>query len=141
MPMQEQREDIMKINSSTAVIGYSAGVLDKQGGGSSHQDQPQDQKRKAQDNLQVPENVQESEEASSSGEQIDQAVEAFQHEMEAQSNGLSATVEGTGPGLKVVLKDGAGSVVRQFSGEEFVKMRKSSSKDGRVRGKILDQKL
>lgn len=131
----------MKINSSTGVIGYSAGVLDKQGGGESPQGHSQNQKRKDQETSPSMEQPQEGIETAPSGEQVDQAVEAFQHEMENQANGLSASVEGTGPGLKVVLKDESGSVVRQFSGDEFVKMRKTATKDGRVRGKILDQKL
>jgi hypothetical protein len=69
------------------------------------------------------------------------AIESFQHDAQTQQHGLSASQVGQGPGLKVVLKDGTGAIVRQFTGEEFVRLREAASKDGRVRGKILDQKL
>ncbi len=70
-------------------------------------------------------------------EKLDNALEKFK--VEAKANGLDTSVSGRGPGLKVTLTDGSGAVVRQFTGEEFVKMREGSH-DGR-RGKILDQKL
>ena len=73
--------------------------------------------------------------------QIDEAIEAFQIDTQAQENGLKASLSGNGPGLKVVLKDCQGSIVRQFTGEEFLRLRQSLSKDDRICGKILDQKL
>jgi hypothetical protein len=73
--------------------------------------------------------------------QIDAAVEAFQVDSQTQENGLKISVVGLGPGLKVVLKDLTGTIVRQFTGEEFLRIRKSQSKDSRNSGKILDQKL
>jgi len=70
-------------------------------------------------------------------QKLDSAIEKFKEE--AKANGLDTQVSGDGPGLRVTLTDGSGAVVRQFTGEEFVKMREGSH-DGR-RGKILDQKL
>ena len=49
--------------------------------------------------------------------------------------------EGRGPGLKVILKDSQGGIVRQLSGEEFLRLRQGSSTEPRMRGKILDQKF
>lgn len=76
-----------------------------------------------------------------SEEELQAAVDAFQKDEHAQASGLSAEVAGQGPGLKVTLKDGNGGVVRQFTGEEFLRLREASARDGRTRGKILDQKL
>ncbi len=66
------------------------------------------------------------------------AVRAFQGETQPQ--GLHADVVGHAPGLRVVLKDVRGQVIRQFSGEEFLKLRANSTTDARARGKILDRK-
>ncbi len=73
-------------------------------------------------------------------QEIEKAVGAFGEDVQARASGLSATAEGSGPGLRIVLKDSAGSVVRQFTGEEFLELRKVAGKDSRARGKILDQK-
>jgi len=70
-------------------------------------------------------------------EMIDQAVESFSKD----SQGLHAQVSGQGLGLKVTLTDGSGAVVRQLTGEEFVRLREAAGTDTRARGKILDQKL
>ena len=72
---------------------------------------------------------------------IDDAVQSFKNDEAAQAHGLSATVEGTGPGLNIHLKDCNGAVLRQFSGEEFLKLREATGKSVGLRGKILDQKL
>jgi hypothetical protein len=72
---------------------------------------------------------------------VENAVDAFQKDDQARVSGLQASMIGQGPGLRVILKDGSGAIVRQFTGEEFVKLREAVSKDGRARGKILDQKL
>jgi hypothetical protein len=69
-------------------------------------------------------------------ERLDEAVLAFQKDSQAQGQGIAAE---KAPGLKVVLKDGAGSVIRLFSGEDFIKMREAIQ-DGRISGKIIDQK-
>ncbi len=74
-------------------------------------------------------------------EEVQAAVKAFHSDMQTQANGLSAAVEGSGPGLRVVLKDGSSAVIRQFTGEEFLKLREAVGKDIKARGKILDQKL
>jgi hypothetical protein len=72
------------------------------------------------------------------------AVEAFRSDTHARAQGLQADVNGSGPGLRVVLRDGNGAVVRQFTGEEFVQLRQAASSSGgdlRHRGKLLDRKL
>ena len=67
---------------------------------------------------------------------VAEAVESFQFDTQATHHGLQASLVGQGPGLRVVLKDSQGAVVRQLSGEEFIRLREATS-----RGKILDQKL
>lgn len=67
---------------------------------------------------------------------IQEALEEF-----TASNTLRAQAEGSGPGLKIVLKDGTGAVIRQMTGEEFLKLRETAKNDGHARGKILDQKF
>jgi hypothetical protein len=74
-------------------------------------------------------------------ESVDSAVEEFDSERATQANGLHAHREGDGPGLRVVLKDGSGAVVRQLTGEEFLKLREAASLETQPRGKILDRKL
>lgn len=72
---------------------------------------------------------------------VGEAISEFSKDEQARLNGISAETSGKGPGLKVVLKDGNGAVIRQFTGEEFLRLREAASKDHRARGKILDQKL
>lgn len=69
------------------------------------------------------------------------AIDAFGSDADAVANGLTATRLGDGPGLRVVLKDQAGTVIRQLTGEEFLKLREAVTGDSASRGKILDQKL
>ena len=73
--------------------------------------------------------------------QLGEAVETFRSEVNKQANGLDVCMEGAGPGLKVILKDDRGSVVRSFTGEEFLKLRNAAYQEGRQSGKILDRKL
>lgn len=75
------------------------------------------------------------------GKKLDRALDGFRAEQAAFKNGLEASVAGTGPGLKVVLRDRAGNVVREMEGQEFLRLRDAGSGDSRGRGKILDQKL
>jgi uncharacterized FlaG/YvyC family protein len=75
-------------------------------------------------------------------EKLDEAVQAFAEDSQTLANGLKASVNGSGPGLKVVLTDQSGSVVRQLTCEEFMKLREMApSGSVKIRGKILDQKL
>jgi hypothetical protein len=69
------------------------------------------------------------------------AVREFDQDSQNQANGLNATLEGEWPGLRVILKDRGGVVIRQFTGDEFMRLRGTACQDGRVRGKILDQKF
>ena len=69
------------------------------------------------------------------------ALASFDTDEQAKASGLKADTQGQGPGLRVVLKDGTGAIVRQFTGEEFVKLREACAKGNAARGKILDQKL
>ncbi len=102
--------------------------------------QPRDEQRR-QPRQQYPQNKKPSDLTDKElAEEIEKAVGSFAADEQTRASGLSATAEGTGPGLRIVLKDSSGSVVRQFTGEEFLDLRKASGKDSRARGKILDQK-
>lgn len=74
-------------------------------------------------------------------ESVAAAIESFQTDDLTQSSGITADSVGQGPGLKVVLKDTKGHVLKQLSGEEFIKLREKVSAERSVRGKILDQKV
>lgn len=69
--------------------------------------------------------------------EVHEALESFEHDQRARQHGLKADVLGQGPGLRVVLKDGSGAVIRQMSGEEFVRLRDALTGSG----KLLDQKV
>ena len=71
---------------------------------------------------------------------IDELVEEFSMDPQAQAAGVKAEVEGSGPGLKVVLRDESGQFIRRFSQQEFSRIHDSSTHEGGPRGKILDQK-
>jgi hypothetical protein len=72
---------------------------------------------------------------------IEEIAENFSEDPTPQAIGLSAQTQGQGPGLKVVLKDPNGGVIRHFTGDEFLKLRESLLHETQVRGKILDQKI
>ena len=124
-------EEGMKIQSMNGTFGYSPQVREKNDGESAKQDSSHQQEQS---------NPDESGKKASP-ERVNEAIESFQTDSLALAHGLSASVEGHGPGLKVVLKDGSGSVVRQFTGEEFLKLREAAAKDVGSRGKILDRKF
>jgi uncharacterized FlaG/YvyC family protein len=127
----------MKINSLTSAAGYPITIREKRDGSFAQHYADATAESDADKN---PHNKQDSEQKPDQ-EEIDEAIEAFQTDAQAQENGLKASVSGKGPGLRVVLKDGEGGVVRQFTGEEFLRLRQSLSNDDRICGKILDQKL
>ena len=129
----------MKILPAFDVIRFQSTVREKadgqgHGGGGQHQPKKDDQSQEASD-------FEKLTHGAISSEQVGDAIHSFQNDSQTQANGLNAVAEGAGPGLKVVLRDGGGAVVRQFTGEEFLRLREAVSKDGRQRGKILDRKL
>jgi hypothetical protein len=101
---------------------------DKDQGSSGYQ-QHQDQNRKKK-----------NEEIELTDAELQDAVQVFAKDPESLKNGLSASVEGTGPGLRVTLKDGTGVTIRHLTGEEFVKLRIEAGQDQLHRGKLLDRK-
>jgi hypothetical protein len=128
----------MKINPKFETLQYPLRVREKTDSPSNQQKQNSDPEREPQGS---PENPEEFNGEDLHPERLGKALESFKVDQQAQSNGLEAKIEGTGPGLKVVLKDSAGGVIRQFTGQEFVQLREISSKGGQTRGKILDRKL
>jgi len=82
----------------------------------------------------------ESQEFEASLEAVEAAVEGFADDRMNSNNGLSASTEGSGPGLRVVLKDPSGGVLRSVSGEEFLKLREAAQ-SGVKSGRLLDRKV
>lgn len=70
---------------------------------------------------------------------LEAAVDGFTGDETNLAHGISARAEGSGPGLRVVLQDQQGGVLRSVSGEEFLRLREAVS-SGRKSGRILDQK-
>jgi hypothetical protein len=116
----------MKIGSVTALFGDSPKRERKENPEKKKDESEADSEAFARD----------AEEASA---KISSAVDSFGADTATVANGLSAEVVGQGPGLRVTLKDGRGAVVRQFTGEEFVRLREAAVGTGR--GKLLDKKV
>lgn len=139
----------MKINSLNAPVTYTGQVREKQDGHGTQQDgsgekdsesgSQSEGKLKKQRELHL--ELRTESKMDVSPERMDQAIQAFQSDVLSQANGLKASLEGVGPGLRVVLKDGSGRIIRQLSREEFLKLREGTSQESRTCGKILDQKL
>jgi hypothetical protein len=72
-------------------------------------------------------------------ESVQQAIESFAADELNQTQGITASPEGAGPGLKILLKDHAGGILRSISGEEFLKLRDAVN-SGQRSGRLLDRK-
>jgi hypothetical protein len=116
----------MKINSVTALFGDSP----------KRERRENPEKKRDESEADAEAFARDAEEAAA---KVSSAVRSFGQDTDTVANGLSAEVIGRGPGLRVTLKDGRGAVVRQFTGEEFVRLREAASGTGR--GKLLDKKL
>lgn len=123
----------MKVNvyPSTAVSMFDR-VLEKntdQRGGSNP---GSDQKKKK--------DTEENTEYEATAESIQKAIDDFSSNDVNVSHGISAIQEGSGPGLKVTLRDSSGGVLRSVTGEEFLRLREAIQA-GSKSGRILDQKV
>ncbi len=135
----------MKIQGSFDPFRFFSGIKSSRTegeGGSGKNDYDPNQTRKDRSNdpskNESNENRKDSQQDS---EKLRAAIDDFQKDEANQASGLSAHLEGSALGLKVVVRDINGHSLRQFSGEEFLRLRDSASADSRHRGKILDQKL
>ncbi len=128
----------MKINPLQGAVAYTGPVREKKEGHESGQEQSG--KHSSGEKDQNPKNG-DTPDSGSQPERIGSAIDAFHADVLTQENGLSASLEGTGPGLRVILKDGFGHIIRQLTGEEFLKLREATPSVVRTCGKILDQKL
>jgi hypothetical protein len=126
----------MKVGPTTESIRYLKSVHEKREAGddSGHRSGQQQDQQSSEQHEQSGSDVFEV-----TDEKVGSAIDAFRRDTQAQARGLSAEMMGKGPGLRVTLKDGSGAIVRQFTGEEFLKLREATA--GRASGKILDQKI
>lgn len=121
----------MKVNSTSGTPAYFETIRKSEGAGD------QNQKKKRDEN--PPRDSSKEDEKALTEEALGEAVSAFSHDPSSQIHGLSANIEGQGPGLRVTLKDGRGGVVRQLTGEEFMQLKTAAQ--GLARGRLLDKKL
>jgi hypothetical protein len=136
MPMSQS----MKIGPAISAFPITTGLRTKRndgdGGAARQQYDPNQNKQDRQDSDGQADSGDES-----LPEKVARAIESFQADATTVANGLRATLEGQGPGLKIVLKDVNGDVVRNFTGEEFLRLRSAPGSSAHPRGKILDRKL
>ena len=126
----------MKVNRLTEKLGFFANAVRRK-----EDDQPTGQDRRQQQEQGKDGKDQKFDEVLEVTEKrVDEAIAQLNHDAQALSHGLTANIEGAGPGMKVILKDGTGATIRQFTGEEFLKLRQSAGATG-ARGKLLDRKL
>ena len=119
----------MKVNTFapiTQVLNKVTDKNDKQGGAGQNAYERQKKEEK-------------QEEVPVTAEEVQAAIETFSGDETNLTHGITASAQGTGPGLKVVLKDGSGGVLRAVSGEEFLKLREAVT-NGKKSGRIIDQK-
>ncbi len=74
-------------------------------------------------------------------EEVTVAVASESAELLAAGQDLRVEMTQSSAGPRVRITDIAGQLIREMSGEEFLKLRKKSHGDFRVRGRLLDQKL
>lgn len=123
----------MKVNSSSNVIRLFQGDSSRK-----ERRQGQQQEQKKEDSKQEKQHPTDPEAFEA---KVNSAIYSFGLDLQAQNQGLKVEKEGHGLGLKVVLKDGMGAVVRQLSGEEFLELRQATSPEARSRGRLLDRKF
>jgi hypothetical protein len=121
----------MNIKSNSSITQIFARVTDKsndkQGGAGQNAYERQQKKD------------QKEEEFEATIEEVSAAIEKFAGDEATLTAGITAQSEGTGPGLRVLLKDPSGGVLRSVSGEEFLKLREAVNA-GNKSGRLLDQK-
>jgi len=130
----------MKVSNN--LTPWYSRVLDRDSQNRDDHERQRDSSKKEQD----PEkSKKKNEEFVVSDEQIQKAIELFSHDQQAQQNGLSAAVAGKGPGLRVILKDSEGHVVRALSPTEFVVLQSEAkvtpTEVTKGVGKLLDRKV
>ncbi len=103
---------------------------DREGSGQNAQHQDQQQKKDEQ-----PETIEVTD------EKVRSALQDFNKDNSVNTAGLTAEVDGRGPGMKVMLKDGTGAFVRVFTGEEFLRLRETAKAETGQRGRLLDRKF
>lgn len=129
----------MKVNASSSSLAILNRIKDRDGSAQEHYHAPDGEGQKKNENKQAYSHS-DAEILEVTDERVQSAIANFQKDENMAAAGLSVVAEGRLPGLKIYLKDVSGNTVRQFSAEEFLKLRDSSSQDHRARGKILDQK-
>lgn len=132
-PIREVEDEVLKVKALFESNQFFNRVNEKKDTGdsseNSHKNKDFNQNKKDDASVEV------------TDDKVKEALGAFAADSQARVNGLTADKIGSGPGLKVILKDGTGRIIRQMTGEEFIRLREIVSEEGPSRGKILDQKL
>ncbi len=128
---EESGGPLVKVNAPIGAPAYFERIGKSEGANDQNQKKKQDE--------QSSRDSSKDDEKPVTQESLGEAVSAFSHDPNSQVHGLSAKIEGQGPGLRVTLKDGYGGVVRQLTGEEFMKLKTAAQ--GLTRGRLLDKKL
>lgn len=142
----------MKIQSILGLTtGYSSLIKEQQDGGSERQNNSGYQKNSGSEqkpphdpagqNLGSSPEEQPKERPEPTPEQVEVAIEAFKADPKTQAKGLSANLENTPKGLKVVLTGPMGSVIKRFTGGEFLDLRDSIKSAAGSSGVLLDRKF
>ena len=84
-----------------------------------------DKKKSKKDNLKVNE------------KEVISAIDEFSKEKLTLKSGLKASLNKKGSKLSVTLKDSSGAIIRELTGNEFLELRKSIDKSG----KIINQRV
>lgn len=126
----------MKIYRISDYLSSATQVNRKEDGAHARQEKRQGKDQSSSEKDEAPEKFEVSE------AKVDEAIQQLQADIDSHSTHLQVDVEGQGPGMKVLLKDKTGATIRQYSGEEFLKLRETAAASGAVnRGKLLDRKL
>jgi len=131
------RNSALKIYRISDYLSPATQVNRKEDGSHARQEKRQRQDEKSKDGDDEP-----LEKFEVSEEKVDEAIQQLQADIDSHATNLHVDVEGQGPGMKVLLRDKSGATIRQYSGEEFLKLRETAAASGaNTRGKLLDRKL
>ena len=115
----------MKVKEQVVTNAIVNSVSEKRYNHNNDGSSKKDRKKSKKDNLKVNE------------KEVISAIDEFSKEKLTLKSGLKASLNKKGSQLNVTLKDSSGAIIRQLTGNEFLKLRKSIDKNG----KIINQRV